>query len=113
MLVAYAYSMQSKPPKIMLSCLFTAQGITSSLDRNCPRNLDLIVSVNTLSALLLTKINRSDEALEFILAAESHLATLIEFNIEGKPHSRMLDYLEKKHRAQEEYCRLKNGRAGS
>ena len=55
---------------MMLTSVFAAQRITSSLDRDLPRNLDYIVAVNTLSALILTKIGKADEALEFILAAE-------------------------------------------
>ena len=42
-------------------------------------------------------------ALEFILAAEAILANLIEMNIEGAPHPKMLEYLKLKHEAQEEY----------
>lgn len=53
---------------------------------------------------MLTKIGRSDEALEFILAAEKHLAALIELNIEGAPHAKMVEYLKEKHQAQEDYC---------
>ena len=94
MLTAFAFNRVSKPPKIMLSCVFTAQRIASSLDRDVPRNLDYILAVNTLTALILTKTGRSDEALEFILAAEKHLAALIELNIEGAPHPKMLEYLE-------------------
>ena len=57
------------------------------------------MAINTLSALILTKIGRSDEALEFILAAEEHLATLIELNIEGAPNGKMMEYLNDKHQA--------------
>ena len=106
MLVSFAFNRIQKPPKIMLSCIFSAQRITSSLDRDVPRNLDYIIAVNTLTALILTKIGRSDEALEFILAAEKHLAVLIELNIEGAPHPKMLEYLKRKHQAQEDYVEM-------
>lgn len=112
MLASYAFYQAKKPPNMMLSCIFSAQRITSSIDRDVPRNLDYILAVNTLTALILTKIGRSDEALEFILAAEKHLAVLIEMNIEGAPHPKMVQYLERKHAAQEQYVDIQRKKKG-
>lgn len=70
------------------------------------------MAVNSLTALILTKIGKAQEALEFILIAEKVLAMLIELNVENKPHPRMQEYLRRKHQAQQDYVMKQQEVAG-
>ena len=60
-----------------LKCCFLAQKITASLDRKIPRNLDFILAVNVMTSIVLLKIRKPKEALEFIKIAESAIEGII------------------------------------
>jgi len=53
-----------------LKAIYAAQTIVSELDETQERNLDYIMSINTLTAYLLLQIEKPQEALEFISIAE-------------------------------------------
>ena len=53
-----------------LKANYAAQTIVSELDENVQRNLDFLMSVNTLTSYLLLMVKKPVEALEFIKIAE-------------------------------------------
>jgi hypothetical protein len=61
-----------------LKCCLLAQKITASLDRKIPRNLDFVLAVNTITALVLLKVGKAAEAYDFVLIAESAVMDLID-----------------------------------
>jgi hypothetical protein len=64
--------MHSKKKKIKqaLKVNYTAQTIVSELDETAPRNLDYLVSVNSLTSYLLLLVKKPAEALEFLRISE-------------------------------------------
>lgn len=56
--------------KTGLKANYTAQTIVGALDESVSRNLDYLVSVNTLTAYLLLMIGKPKEAIEFIKVAQ-------------------------------------------
>ena len=58
-----------------------AQKITSKLDQSSPRNMDYILSVNVMTALILLKINKPKHAMEFLQIADRMAELLVEATI--------------------------------
>lgn len=56
--------------KLGLRANYTAHVIAAELDEKVPRNLDYLIAINTQTAYLLLVINKPQEALDFILAAQ-------------------------------------------
>lgn len=56
--------------KMSLKANYAAQTIVAVLDEEQDRNLDYLLSVNTLTAYLLLQVKKPGEALEFIKIAE-------------------------------------------
>ena len=70
-----------------MHCLFQALKVVQKfLNPNEPRHLDYVLAVNLLGAFILTKIGRFEYALDFVKAAESALASIIEYNLFDKTH---------------------------
>lgn len=63
-----------------LKAVYSAQQIVSELDESVERNLDYLLSVNTLTGYLLISIDKPAEALEFIAIAEKICMRLIRKN---------------------------------
>ena len=72
--------MQAKKKKLNagLKNIYEAQTIVSELDETVERNLDYLMSVNTLTGFLLIGIHKPTEALEFIRIAERIVFKLAE-----------------------------------
>ena len=72
--------MHAKKNKVKagLKANYAAQTIASALDDGVDRNLDYLLSVNTLTSYLLLLIRKPSEALEFIKIAESIALRLLE-----------------------------------
>ena len=72
--------MNAKKNKVKagLKANYAAQTIASALDDGVDRNLDYLLSVNTLTSYLLLLIRKPSEALEFIKIAESIALRLLE-----------------------------------
>ncbi len=71
---------KKKKLKTGLKANYAAQTIVSELDENIYRNLDYLMSVNTLTSYLLLLVKKSVEALEFIKIAERIAYRLLENN---------------------------------
>ena len=56
--------------KLSLKFISSAQKLASELDQGYPRNNDYILAVNIMTALVLIKIGKPTEALEFLQIAE-------------------------------------------
>ena len=80
MLLAFVYQ-QAKKYKLALKMISQAQKITSQLDQHNPRNVDYILSVNVMTALILLKINKPKHALEFLKIADKMAELLVETTI--------------------------------
>ena len=74
--------MHAKKEKLKtgLKANYAAQTIVSELDENIYRNLDYLMSVNTLTSYLLLLVKKPVEALEFIKIAERIAYRLLENN---------------------------------
>ena len=51
------------------------------MDKSIPRNLDYILAVNQMTALILLKVKKPREALEFIQIAQKAAEQLVEINL--------------------------------
>lgn len=71
---------KKKKLKTGLKANYSAQTIVSELDENVYRNLDYLMSVNTLTSYLLILVKKPMEALEFIKIAERIALRLLENN---------------------------------
>ena len=71
---------KKKKLKTGLKANYAAQTIVSELDENIYRNLDYLMSVNTLASYLLLLVKKPVEALEFIKIAERIAYRLLENN---------------------------------
>ena len=71
---------KKKKLKTGLKANYAAQTIVSELDENIYRNLDYLMSVNTLTSYLLLLVKKPVEALEFIKIAERIAYRLLENN---------------------------------
>jgi hypothetical protein len=71
---------KKKKLKTGLKANYAAQTIVSELDENIYRNLDYLMSVNTLTSYLLMLVKKPVEALEFIKIAERIAYRLLENN---------------------------------
>ena len=71
---------KKKKLKAGLKANYAAQTIVSELDENIYRNLDYLMSVNTLTSYLLLLVKKPVEALEFIKIAERIAYRLLENN---------------------------------
>ena len=71
---------KKKKVKQALKVNYTAQTIVSELDESVPRNLDYLISVNTLTSFLLLQVCKPAEALEFIKITERIAMRLLEFS---------------------------------
>jgi hypothetical protein len=71
---------KKKKLKTGLKANYAAQTIVSELDENVYRNLDYLMSVNTLTSYLLILVKKPMEALEFIKIAERIALRLLENN---------------------------------
>ena len=71
---------KKKKLKTGLKANYAAQTIVSELDENIYRNLDYLMSVNTLTSYLLLLVKKPGEALEFIKIAERIAYRLLENN---------------------------------
>jgi len=71
---------KKKKLKTGLKANYAAQTIVSELDENIFRNLDYLMSVNTLTSYLLLLVKKPVEALEFIKIAERIAYRLLENN---------------------------------
>lgn len=71
---------KKKKLKTGLKANYAAQTIVSELDENVYRNLDYLMSVNTLTSYLLILVKKPTEALEFIKIAERIALRLLENN---------------------------------
>ena len=80
MLLGFVY-MQTKKYKLALKMISQAQKITSKMDQQSPRNVDYILSVNVMTALILLKINKPKHALEFLKIADRMAELLVEATI--------------------------------
>ena len=58
--------------KLALRSLHQAQNIVAALDETVPRTCDYVVAVNSLTAFVLLKLGKLQEALDFITIAEIH-----------------------------------------
>jgi hypothetical protein len=67
-----------KKCKGALKSIYAAQAIVSALDETVERNLDYLMSINTLTGYLLLSIEKPVESLEFIEIAERIAFKLIE-----------------------------------
>lgn len=63
--------------KVALKTLYQAQKIVSELSENHIRNFDYIVPINCLTAFILMKIEKPNEALEFISISEKAVTHII------------------------------------
>ena len=61
-----------------LKAIYAAQTIVSELDETVERNLDYLMSINTLTGYLLLCIDKPTESLEFIQIAERIAFKLID-----------------------------------
>ena len=71
---------KKKKLKTGLKANYAAQTIVSELDENVYRNLDYLMSVNTLTSYLLLLVKKPLEALEFIKIAERIAMRLLQHN---------------------------------
>lgn len=71
---------KKKKLKTGLKANYAAQTIVSELDESVYRNLDYLMSVNTLTSYLLLLVKKPVEALEFIKIAERIALRLLENN---------------------------------
>jgi len=61
---------KNKKHKTALKSIYQAQSIIAMLDETIDRNLDYLISVNTLTGYLLLQIEKPTEAEEFLILAE-------------------------------------------
>lgn len=85
--------MHAKKNKVKtgLKANYAAQTIASVLDDDVDRNLDYLLSVNTLTSYLLLLIKKPAEALEFIKISEGIALRLLEStNRDGQSHLKII-----------------------
>lgn len=80
LVISYVNAFHSKYQQA-LACIHQAHQISAQLQNTCPRNLDYILAVNLMTAYLLLKIKKPQQACEFLVIAEQTTNQLIAQNI--------------------------------
>ena len=94
LLLSTTYSNTGKY-KMAMHCIYAAQKITCELDKDQPRNLDYMLAVNILTAFILIKINKLQEAVQFLEISDKILKQLVDYNIDGALPKHIQEYYDK------------------